>query len=228
MVDEDTYVQQGRDLERAYSLQVINYILGNAPARTPTSRWSAIRSPTRSRTSSWGSSAKTDADGAPNPCYDVTPKFSDTTCTGLRNGQPRRDPRGLHPQRLRGRRREARHRARADGRQPDDVRGLRPRLRAAVVRRQRERRAEPGDGRRRLAARERRRHVELQRRRRRAGGCRRRRRSRPTTSRRPAGPAGRSRSTSTRTGSRTPRSRPPRASRRTRRSARRSATRSRT
>ena len=28
VVDEDTYVQQGRDLERAYSLQVINYILG--------------------------------------------------------------------------------------------------------------------------------------------------------------------------------------------------------
>ena len=33
VVDEDTYVQQGRDLERAYSLQVINYILGHAPAR---------------------------------------------------------------------------------------------------------------------------------------------------------------------------------------------------
>ena len=28
VVDEDTYVQQGRDLERAYSLQVINYVLG--------------------------------------------------------------------------------------------------------------------------------------------------------------------------------------------------------
>src|SRR3954468_20796147 len=28
VVDEDTYVQQGRDLERAYSLQVINFILG--------------------------------------------------------------------------------------------------------------------------------------------------------------------------------------------------------
>ena len=28
VVDEDTYVEQGRDLERAYSLQVINYILG--------------------------------------------------------------------------------------------------------------------------------------------------------------------------------------------------------
>ena len=28
VIDEDTYVEQGRDLERAYSLQVINFILG--------------------------------------------------------------------------------------------------------------------------------------------------------------------------------------------------------
>src|SRR6185312_693869 len=27
VIDEDTYIQQGRDLERAYSIQVINYIL---------------------------------------------------------------------------------------------------------------------------------------------------------------------------------------------------------
>ena len=46
-----------------------------------------------------------------------------------RHGPPGRDSRGLHPQRLRGRGREARHHAGADGRQPDDVRGLRPRLR---------------------------------------------------------------------------------------------------
>ena len=50
---------------------------------------------------------------------------------GPRDGRPRRDPRGLHPERLPGRRREARHHARPDGRQPDDVRRLRPRLRAA-------------------------------------------------------------------------------------------------
>ena len=48
---------------------------------------------------------------------------------GSRHRRPRRDPRGLHPQRLPGRRREARRHARADGRQPDDVRRLRPRLR---------------------------------------------------------------------------------------------------
>ena len=34
VVDEDTYVQQGRDLERAYSLQVINYILGTLQPNT--------------------------------------------------------------------------------------------------------------------------------------------------------------------------------------------------
>ena len=49
---------------------------------TPTWRWSATRSPTRSRTSSWASSRPTDADGDPNPCYDVNPKFDDVQCTG--------------------------------------------------------------------------------------------------------------------------------------------------
>ena len=57
---------------------------------------------------------------------------------GPRHGPPGRDPRGLHPQRLRGRRREARGHPEADGRRPDHVRRLRPRLRAAVARRQRE------------------------------------------------------------------------------------------
>ena len=81
MVDEDTYVQQGRDLERAYSLQVINYSSARS-SPTPTSRWSATRSPTRSRTSSWASSSPTEPGGVPNPCYDVNPKFDDVTCTG--------------------------------------------------------------------------------------------------------------------------------------------------
>ena len=34
VIDEDTYVEQGRDLERAYSLQVINYILGTLQPNT--------------------------------------------------------------------------------------------------------------------------------------------------------------------------------------------------
>ena len=96
---------------------------------------------------------KTDADGDPNPCFDVNPKFDDVQCTGRGTAAPNRDPRGLHPQRLRGCRREARDRPRPDGRQPDDVRGLRPRLRAAVVRSQREQGADRRDGQRGIAAR---------------------------------------------------------------------------
>ena len=71
-----------------------------------------------------------DADGSPNPCYDVNPKFSDTQCTGrgtagrvaIREGYIRSayedadEKLGTHPE--------------ADGRRPDDVRRLRPRLRA--------------------------------------------------------------------------------------------------
>ena len=36
----------------------------------------------RSSTSSWRSISPTDADGDPNPCYDVIPKFDDVQCTG--------------------------------------------------------------------------------------------------------------------------------------------------
>ena len=57
VVDEDTYVQQGRDLERAYSLQVINYMLGTLRADTELAMV-GTRSPTRSRTSSWASSRR--------------------------------------------------------------------------------------------------------------------------------------------------------------------------
>ena len=57
VVDEDTYVEQGRDLERTYSLAVINFILGHS-SPTPISRWSDTRSPTRSRISSWHSSRR--------------------------------------------------------------------------------------------------------------------------------------------------------------------------
>jgi 2',3'-cyclic-nucleotide 2'-phosphodiesterase (5'-nucleotidase family) len=81
VVDEDTYIQQGRDLERAYSLQVINYILGTLQPNTDLAmvgypftdevshQFMALVSPT-------------DIDGNPNPCYDVNPKFNDVTCTG--------------------------------------------------------------------------------------------------------------------------------------------------
>ena len=81
VIDEDTYVEQGRDLERAYSLQVINFILGELQPDTELAmvgypftdevqhQFMALVSPT-------------DADGDPNPCYDVIPKFDDEQCTG--------------------------------------------------------------------------------------------------------------------------------------------------
>ena len=132
MVDEDTYVQQGRDLERAYSLQVINYILGTLQ---PDTDLAMVGYPFTDEVSHqfMGLVSPTDAGRQRRTrATTSTPKFDDVQCTGRGTAASRRGPRGLHPQRLRGRRREARDHARADGRQPDDVRGLRPRLRAAV------------------------------------------------------------------------------------------------
>src|SRR5262245_8768739 len=82
VVDEDTYVQQGRDLERAYSLQVINYILGTLQ---PNTDLAMVGYPFTDEVSHQFLSltVKTDADGATNPCYDVTLKFDDKTCVGL-------------------------------------------------------------------------------------------------------------------------------------------------
>src|SRR4051812_13105766 len=82
VIDEDTYVQQGRDLERAYSLQVLNYILGSLQ---PNTDFAMVGYPFTDEVSHqfMGLVTKTDADGGVNPCYDVTLKFSDTTCTGL-------------------------------------------------------------------------------------------------------------------------------------------------
>jgi 2',3'-cyclic-nucleotide 2'-phosphodiesterase (5'-nucleotidase family)/predicted AlkP superfamily phosphohydrolase/phosphomutase len=81
VVDEDTYVEQGRDLERAYSHQVIEFILGELQPDTDLAmvgypftdevqhQFLALVSPN-------------DPQGGPNPCYDVTPKFDDVQCTG--------------------------------------------------------------------------------------------------------------------------------------------------
>ena len=144
-----------------------------------------------------------DPDGEPEPVLRRRPEVRRRPVHRPRNGRTRRDPRGLHPQRLRGRRREARHRPRADGRQPDDVRGLRPRLRAAVVRRQRR---TPCSNAATVGG------VSLHASNASASNCSAvggarvdaADRHRPTDGhrRRRAGPAGRSRSTSTRTGSR--------------------------
>jgi 2',3'-cyclic-nucleotide 2'-phosphodiesterase (5'-nucleotidase family) len=81
VVDEDTYIQQGRDLERAYSLQVINYILGTLQ---PTTDLAMVGYPFTDEVSHQFMAlvSPTDIDGNPNPCYDVNPKFDDVTCTG--------------------------------------------------------------------------------------------------------------------------------------------------
>lgn len=81
VVDEDTYVEQGRDLERAYSLQVINYILGTLQ---PDTDLAMVGYPFTDEVSHQFMAlvSPTDADGAPNPCYDVNPKFDDVQCTG--------------------------------------------------------------------------------------------------------------------------------------------------
>jgi 2',3'-cyclic-nucleotide 2'-phosphodiesterase (5'-nucleotidase family)/predicted AlkP superfamily phosphohydrolase/phosphomutase len=81
VVDEDTYVEQGRDLERAYSLQVINYILGTLQ---PNTDLAMVGYPFTDEVQHQFMAlvTQTDADGAPNPCYDVTPRFDDVQCTG--------------------------------------------------------------------------------------------------------------------------------------------------
>jgi 2',3'-cyclic-nucleotide 2'-phosphodiesterase (5'-nucleotidase family)/predicted AlkP superfamily phosphohydrolase/phosphomutase len=81
VVDEDTYVQQGRDLERAYSLQVIRYILGTLQ---PDTDLAMVGYPFTDEVSHqfMGLVTPTGPDGSPNPCYDVTPKFDDVQCTG--------------------------------------------------------------------------------------------------------------------------------------------------
>ncbi len=81
VIDEDTYVEQGRDLERTYSLAVINYILGTLQ---PDTDLAMVGYPFTDEVSHqfMGLVSQTDSDGAPNPCFDVTPKFDDVQCTG--------------------------------------------------------------------------------------------------------------------------------------------------
>src|SRR5215208_4008937 len=81
VVDEDTYVQQGRDLERAYSLQVIDYVLHDLQ---PDTDLAMVGYPFTDEVSHqfMGLVSPTEPGGVPNPCYDVTPKFNDVQCTG--------------------------------------------------------------------------------------------------------------------------------------------------
>ena len=170
VIDEDTYVEQGRDLERAYSLQVINFILGTLQ---PDTDLAMVGYPFTDEVSHqfMGLVSPTDADGNPNPCYDVNPKFDDVQCTGRGTAGRVAD----REEYIRSAYADADEKLgvarEPDGWQPDDLRRVRPWLRAGLLRGQRQRRAEPGDGdvarrrrprRRRLAQREQRHRPELQ------------------------------------------------------------------
>jgi 2',3'-cyclic-nucleotide 2'-phosphodiesterase (5'-nucleotidase family) len=81
IVDEDTYVQQGRDLEVAYADAVMNFILHDLQ---PDTELAMVGYPATDEFSHqfMALTTPTDIDGNPNPCFDVTPKFNDVTCTG--------------------------------------------------------------------------------------------------------------------------------------------------
>ena len=81
IIDEDTYVQQGRDLEAAYGDAVLGYILGTLQ---PDTDLAMVGYPFTDEASHqfMGLVTEKDPDGSLNPCYDVNPKFDDVTCTG--------------------------------------------------------------------------------------------------------------------------------------------------
>src|SRR5262249_24961504 len=81
IIDEDTYVQQGRDLEAAYGDAVLDFILGTLQ---PDTDLALVGYPFTDEVSHqfMGLVTPKDPDGSPNPCYDVTPKFDDVECTG--------------------------------------------------------------------------------------------------------------------------------------------------
>ena len=81
VIDEDTYVQQGRDLEAAFGDAVLTYILGTLQ---PDTDLALVGYPFTDEVSHQFMAlvTPTDADGNPNPCYDVNPIFNDTECTG--------------------------------------------------------------------------------------------------------------------------------------------------
>lgn len=81
IIDEDTYVQQGRDLEKAYGDAVLSYVLGTLQ---PDTDLAMVGYPFTDEVSHqfMGLVSQKDPDGSPNPCYDVMPKFDDVQCTG--------------------------------------------------------------------------------------------------------------------------------------------------
>ena len=81
IIDEDTYVQQGRDLEAAYGDAVLKYILGTLQ---PDTDLAMVGYPFTDEVSHqfMGLVTPKDPDGSLNPCYDVVPLFNDVQCTG--------------------------------------------------------------------------------------------------------------------------------------------------
>jgi 2',3'-cyclic-nucleotide 2'-phosphodiesterase (5'-nucleotidase family)/predicted AlkP superfamily phosphohydrolase/phosphomutase len=81
IIDEDTYVEQGRDLEKAYGDAVLSFVLGTLQ---PDTELALVGYPFTDEASHqfMGLVSKKDPDGKPNPCYDVMPKFDDVECTG--------------------------------------------------------------------------------------------------------------------------------------------------
>src|SRR6185503_272312 len=92
VIDEDTYVQQGRDLERAYSLQVIDAILNPDHGIQPDTDLAMVGYPFTDEVSHqfMGLVSPTGPDGELNPCYDINPKFSDTDCPLANRGTAHR------------------------------------------------------------------------------------------------------------------------------------------
>jgi 2',3'-cyclic-nucleotide 2'-phosphodiesterase (5'-nucleotidase family)/predicted AlkP superfamily phosphohydrolase/phosphomutase len=80
IIDEDTYVQQGRDLESAYGDAVLNYILGTLQ---PNTDLAFVGYPFTDEVSHqfMALTTLTDIDGAPNPYYD------DTDYNGIPDGR---------------------------------------------------------------------------------------------------------------------------------------------
>jgi 2',3'-cyclic-nucleotide 2'-phosphodiesterase (5'-nucleotidase family)/predicted AlkP superfamily phosphohydrolase/phosphomutase len=80
VIDEATYVQQGRDLEKAYGDGVLDYILGTLQ---PNTDLALVGYPVTDEFSHqfMGLVTPTDPDGSPNPCFD------DLECNGTPDGR---------------------------------------------------------------------------------------------------------------------------------------------
>src|SRR5262249_47373152 len=80
IIDEDTYVQQGRDLEKAYGDAVLNFVLHDLQ---PNTDLALVGYPATDEFSHqfMGLVTPTDPDGSANPCFD------DVECNGTPDGR---------------------------------------------------------------------------------------------------------------------------------------------